>query len=435
MGLPRCPDGMRRPDRYDTDVVSPFLPDPEKVAALRAQLPATGAGIYLNAGSAGPLPAETQAAMDEQAAMELAVGRASPPSFLAFFERMAEVRAAVAAILVADPDDIALTHSTTDGLNMALGGIRWRPGDRVLTTNHEHPGVLGPLASLRHRFDLQVEVLDIGDGGDHERTMEVFAAALERPTRAVVLSHALWTTGAVLPVERLGPLAHAAGALVIIDGAQSAGAIPLAMPDLDVDAYAVPGQKWLLGPEGMGALWARRSFAEQAEPLATAYLSYASLPPDVRNLQPNARRFEGTGFHRPSVVGLGRSAGWLSMYVGIPWATGRATRLAAAAHQRLASIPGVEMVTPAGHGGTLVSFRIAGWPAADASKELTARVFAIIRDLPALDALRISIGFWTTEEELERFARAVELLAAHTPETIPARRTLAVLGSDGEPLT
>jgi L-cysteine/cystine lyase len=239
----------------------------------------------------------------------------------------------------------------------------------------------------------------------------------------------------VLPVERLGPLAHAAGALAIIDGAQSAGAIPLAMPDLDVDAYAVPGQKWLLGPEGMGALWARRSFAEQAEPLATAYLSYASLPPDVRNLQPNARRFEGTGFHRPSVVGLGRSAGWLSMYVGIPWATGRATRLAAAAHQRLASIPGVEMVTPAGHGGTLVSFRIAGWPAADASKELTARVFAIIRDLPALDALRISIGFWTTEEELERFARAVELLAAHTPETIPARRTLAVLGSDGEPLT
>jgi selenocysteine lyase/cysteine desulfurase len=123
------------------------------------------------------------------------------------------------------------------------------------------------------------------------------------------------------------------------------------------------------------------------------------------------------------------------MYVGIPWATGRATRLAAAAHQRLASIPGVEMVTPAGHGGTLVSFRIAGWPAVDASKELTARVFAIIRDLPTLDALRISIGFWTTEEELERFARAVELLAAHTPETIPARRTLAVLGSDGEPLT
>ena len=83
-------------------MVSPFLPDPERVAALRAALPATGAGMYLNAGSAGPLPAETQAAMDEQAAMELAVGRASPAHFLAFFDRMDEVRAAVAAVLVAD---------------------------------------------------------------------------------------------------------------------------------------------------------------------------------------------------------------------------------------------------------------------------------------------------------------------------------------------
>ena len=416
-------------------MVSPFLPDPQKVAALRAALPATGAGIYLNAGSAGPLPAETQAAMDEQAASELAIGRASIPALLAFLDRMAEVRATIAAVLVADPDDIALTHSTTDGLNMALGGIRWRPGDRVLTTNHEHPGVLGPLASLRARFGLEVEVIDIGDGGDDQRTLEAFATALERPTRAVVASHALWTTGAVLPVGRLGSLAHAAGAFAVIDGAQSAGAIPVSLLDLDVDAYAVAGHKWLLGPEGMGALWARRSFAQQAEPLATGYLAYASLPPDISTLQPNARRFEGTGFHRPSVIGLGRSAGWLSMFVGVPWATARATRLAAAARERLAAIAGVRMVTPEGHGGTLLTFRIGGWSAAEASRELSARVFAIVRDLGALDALRISIGFWTTEDEIERFARAVELLAAHTPETMPARRTLTVLGSDGEPLS
>jgi L-cysteine/cystine lyase len=317
---------------------------------------------------------------------------------------------------------------------MALGSIRWHPGDRVLTTNHEHPGVLAPLASLRARFGLEVEVLDIGDGGDDQRTLEVFAAALERPTRAVVVSHALWTTGAVLPVGRLGSLAHTAGAFAIVDGAQSAGAIPVTLLDLDIDAYAVPGHKWLLGPEGMGALFARRSFAEQAQPLATAYLSYATLPPDVASLQPDARRFEGTAFHRPSVIGLGRSAGWLSMYVGIPWATARATRLAGEAYQRLAAIPGVRMVTPAGHGGTLITFRIDGWPSAEANKELSARIFAIVRDLPSLDALRISIGFWTTEEEIERFARAVELLAANTPETIPARRTLTVLGSDGEPL-
>jgi L-cysteine/cystine lyase len=412
------------------------MPDDEKVAAIRRMLPATGAGIFLNAGTCGPLPAEVQRAMDEQAATELAMGRAKADQFLAFAERMAEVRATVAAALVADPDDIALTHSTTDGINQVLGSIPWRPGDRILTTNHEHPGVLGPLQAARDRHAVTVDVIDIGDGGDAEAVLAGFRSALERPTRAIVVSHALWTTGAVLPVRDLAATARSAGALAVIDGAQSAGAIPVALEDLGADAYAVPGQKWLLGPEGMGALWVRRTLADSLVPAWAGYGGYASFEYGGvgGTLRPGARRFEVTNFHRPSVIGFGRGVGWLSMYVGLPWAIERAGRLAAAARRRLAGIPGVELVTPPDHGGTLVTFRIAGWRAATAVPELSARVFAIIRDLPPLDAIRISVGFWNTEDELERFADAVELLAAHTPDTIPARRTLAVLGSDGLPI-
>jgi L-cysteine/cystine lyase len=411
------------------------MPDDEKLAAIRELLPATGAGIYLNAGSVGPMPAETQKAMDDQAASELRVGRARIDQFLAFMDRMAEARASLAAVLVADPDDVALTHSTTDGINLVLSALPWREGDRVITTNHEHPGVLGPLQALRDRLGVEVDVVDVGDGGDDERTLEAIRTALERPARAVALSHVLWTTGAVLPVGGIGALAREAGAVTVIDGAQSAGAIPVRLEDLGVDAYAVPGQKWLLGPEGMGALWVRREVADGLVPSIAGYMAYAKwVPGEGGRLHPGARRFEATGFHRPSVVGLARSAGWLSMYVGLPWALERAGRLAAAAWSRLASIDGVSMVTPPGHGGTLVTFRIAGWPAAAAVAELAPRTFAIIRDLPPIDAIRISVGFWTTEEELERFAEGVELLAAHTPETIPPRRTLAVLGSDGRPL-
>jgi L-cysteine/cystine lyase len=381
------------------------------------------------------MPAETQRAMDEQAAMELAVGRAGIDQFLAFMERMAEARAAVAAALVADPDDIALTHSTTDGINLAVSALPWRPGDRVITTNHEHPGVLGPLQALRDRLGVEVEVVDVGHGGDDEQTLAGIRVALERPARAVVLSHVLWTTGAVLPVGEIGTLARTAGAVSVIDGAQSAGAIPVRLESLDVDAYAIPGQKWLLGPEGMGALWVRRSLAEGVVPATSGYLAYASWTPgEGGTLHPGARRFEATGFHRPSVVGFARSLGWLSMYVGLPWALERAGRLAATAHARLSAIPGVSLVTPPGRGGTLVTFRIAGWPAAAAVAELAPRAFAILRDLPPIDAIRISVGFWNTDDELERFASAVELLAAHTPEDLPPRRTLAVLGSDGRPL-
>jgi L-cysteine/cystine lyase len=411
------------------------MPEADKVAAIRALLPATAAGIYLNAGSCGPMSAETHRAMEEQAAQELATGRAHVAQWADVMERMAEARASVAAILAADPDDVALTHSTTDGMNLAVGSLPWRPGDRALTTRHEHPGGLAPLLALRDRLGVEVEMVDVGDGGDDERTLAAFSAAFDRPARALVLSHVLWTTGAVLPVARLADLARGAGAVVIVDGAQSAGAIRVSPDELGIDAFALPAQKWLLGPEGMGALWVRRGLADGTVPAAAGYLSFASFHPVTGGtLHRGARRFEATGFHRPSIIGLARACGWLSMYIGLPWAVERAGRLAAGAADRLAGIPGVSVVTPRDRMATLVTFRIAGWTPAQAVDELGARVFAILRDLPAIDALRISVGFWTTEEELDRFAEAVELLARHTPATIPARRRLAVLGSDDGPI-
>jgi L-cysteine/cystine lyase len=409
------------------------MTDPEKVAAVRELLPATRAGIYLNAGTCGPVPAESQRAMDEQMARELAVGRGSPDLWPEALARLDEARASVAAVMVADPADVALTHSTTDGLNAVVASLPWRAGGRVLTTDHEHPGGLGPLLALRDRMGVEVEKVDVGDGGDPDRVVSAFEAALARPARAIVASHVLWTTGAVLPVARIGALARAAGAISIIDGAQSAGAIPVTLDELGVDAYAMPAQKWLLGPEGMGALWVRRGFADATVPALAGYISYETFDFDEPVLRSGARRFEATGFHRPSVVGFARSLGWLVMSVGLPWALERATRLARGMADRLAVIPGVTVVTPRPAQGTLVSFRIAGWTGAQAAAEVGPRAMAILRDVAAVDAVRLSIGFWTTEAELDRVAEVVEHVARHTPDTLPPRR-LAVLGSDGRPL-
>ncbi len=409
------------------------MPEAEKVAAVRELLPATRAGIYLNTGTCGPLPAESQRAMDEQTARELAVGRAAPDQWPEALARADEARASVAAVMVADPTDIALTHSTTDGLNTVVSALPWRPGDRVLTTNHEHPGGLGPLLALRGRLGVRVEYVDVGDGGDPEQVVAAFAAALERPARAILASHVLWTTGAVLPVARIASLAREAGVVTVVDGAQAAGAIPVVLDELGVDAYAMPAQKWLLGPEGMGALWVRRAFADATVPALAGYMSYAAFDPDAPLLHPGARRFETSGFHRPSVVGFARSLGWLTMSVGVPWAQERAARLARAMADRLAAIPGVTVVTPRPAQGTLVSFRIGGWSGAQALAEVAPRAMAILRDVHAIDALRLSIGFWTTEAELDRVADVVEQVARHTPDTLPPRR-LAVLGSDGRPL-
>jgi L-cysteine/cystine lyase len=193
--------------------------------------------------------------------------------------------------------------------------------------------------------------------------------------------------------------------------------------------YAVPAQKWLLGPEGLGGLWVRRELLESARAAFATYFTFETFDSrGNRTLTADARRFQSVGLHRPSVVGMARAIGWLTMFVGLEFVHRRGAEMAHRAADLLATIEGVELLTPRNRMAGLISFRIGGWEAQAAMDELAARTFCIIRTLPMIDALRISVGFWTTEEEVDRFLDGVRLLAAHTPETVPPRRTLTIVG-------
>jgi len=408
-------------------VVAPFLPEAEKLAAIRQALPALAAGIYLNTGSAGPLPAETAAAMAAIAERERDIGRGHVDVFDESLIRFAEARAAVAAVLGTDVGSVALAHSTTDAMNAASLAVDWRTGGRIVTTGSEHAGGLGPLYALRER-GVEIAFVDAGDDGDDDRTLAAFDEAITPGTRLVAVSHVLWTTGAVLPIGQIAAIAHARGALLAVDGAQAAGAIPFRFDDLGADLYAVPAQKWLLGPEGMGALVVAHDVVDRLVPATAGWFSFERSDRTGGAVWwSDARRFEASNYHRPSVVGMARSIGWLSMYVGLDYVHRRGMALALAAARRLAGIRGVTVITPVDRMATLVTFRIAGWPAQAALDELGARVFAIARTVPGMEALRISVGFFNSDNELERFAGTVELLAEHTPETLPPRRPLTIL--------
>jgi len=410
--------------------VTPFLPEGDRLAAVREALPATAAGIYLNTGSVGPLPAETHRAMAELAERELAVGRASLDDFVDLLERMDEARAAVAAIARAAPAEIALTHSTTDALNVASWSVDWRPGDRAVTTRFEHAGALGPLYTLRDRLGIELVMTDLGDGGDDERTLAALDAVIVPGTKLVSVSHVSWTTGAMLPVARIAELARSRGAVTVVDGAQAIGAIPVEVGALGVDFYAIPAQKWLLGPEGIAALYCAPAATERARQTFAGFFSYASHDlVGAATLHAAARRFETSGYSRPVVLGMARSLAWLSMFVGLDWVHGRGRALAPASAHPQAANPRGELLNPPERMANLISFRIAGWTSDDAFEEISRRCFAIFRTLPT-DALRISVGFYNTEEELERFAATVELVAGHTPATLPPRRMLAMLGEE-----
>lgn len=404
------------------------MPDAEKLAAVRAALPSLAAGIQLNTGSCGPMPTDAVAAMTQLVEYERDVGRADFAYYEELLVRIDEARAAVAAVLGADLDEIALTHATSDGMNIGTWAVDWRARDVAVTTSHEHAGGLGPLYALRDRLgvDLRFAVFD-GDASEAE-ILAAFDSAIVPGTRLVSFSHVLWTTGLVMPVERIAALAHERGAVVIVDGAQAAGAIPVRVGELGIEMYAVPAQKWLLGPEGMGAFWVRRDFIEAVRPTFGGHFAMASYDSAGKvALFPDARRFQVSPFHRPSVVAMARAIGWLTMFVGLEFVHRRGAAMTAYAADRLAAIDGITILTPRDRMANLISFRIRGWPAQAALDELAARTFAVARTLPLVDALRISVGFWATEAELDRYADAVRLLATHTPETIPARRTLSVV--------
>lgn len=405
------------------------MSDTDKLAAVRAALPSLSAAIQLNTGSAGPLPAEVAAAMAELEAYERDFGRAQHEYWLDSLQRMDEARAAAAAVLGGDLDEIAITHAATDGMNLGTWAVDWSAGGRAVTTCHEHAGGVGPLYSVCDRFGVDLGFAEFTVNASDDEIVGQFDRLVTAGTKLVSISHVLWTSGLVMPVARIADLAHARGALVLVDGAQAAGAIPVNVRDLGVDMYAVPAQKWLLGPEGIGALWVKRErLGDLALSFAGGFSFESADSRGSRVHHPDARRFQASNYHRPSVLGMARAIGWLTMYVGLEFAHRRGAEMAHRAADLLAAIDGVTLLTPRARMAGLVSFRIAGWEPQAALDELQARTFCIARTLPMVDALRISVGFWTSEDELDRFVDGVRLLAAHTPESLPPRRALTIVG-------
>ena len=212
-----------------------------KVASLRAQLPAVQTTGYFNTGSNGPIPIVAFEAADAIARRELLQGRIVPGTYVENRERNRRFAAMAATIFGADADEIALTHSATEGLGTALMGMTWSPGDEIITTFQEHPGLMLPIALLARRFGVVTRYADIGDGASG--VVEALACRITSRTRVIAVSHVLWSTGAVLPLREISALARQHELMVVIDGAQSAGQVPVDLHAMGIDAYAMAGQK------------------------------------------------------------------------------------------------------------------------------------------------------------------------------------------------
>jgi L-cysteine/cystine lyase len=271
-------------------------------------------------------------------------------------------------------------------VNTVLAGLDLQPGDEVLTTDEEHPGLLAPLGLARRRRGIEVRMVPFDE----------VAREVGPRTRLVACSHVSWLNGKVLDTAGL----REAGVPVLLDGAQGIGAVPVDVAELGCDYYACSGQKWLCGPQGSGYLYVR---ADRIEELAPAAPGYGSLADPLKalelELREGAARYDGG-------LPVTHHAAWALASLNVLEAPGldavyeRAATLAESLAAGLAE-QGLE-VAPRGR-STLVS-----WQADDAEAavgQLAERGFGV-RNLPGTPLVRAAVGAWCTESELAGLTEA-----------------------------
>jgi L-cysteine/cystine lyase len=387
-----------------------------RVEQIREEMPAVLNTVYLNTGTCGPLPRRTVAAMQEVQQEELLQGRIAPNHYPHLFTEIQEVKAVAAEILHCNPNELALSRHTTDGMNLALAGYPWQPDQEIIISNLEHPSGLLPTFLARRRYGIGVRIADVGLG---DETTEEIVAAFEQQitprTRMIVLSHIPYTTGTVLPLKEIVAMAHRHGVLVTADGAQSFGQIPLDLHDLDVDYYACPGQKWMCGPEGTGLFYARAENLERIEQtfvgpfgMRMHSLDYLGVAFDAAE---GAGRFDVGSANLALLAGQKTSMAWIKDDIGMDWITRRISDLGIYAYRRLAEIKGVRMVTPPERMAGLITFLVEGVDPEELMRRLAEKYNVTIRFVDTYinnpRANRLSAGFYNTPGDIERLADAV----------------------------
>jgi selenocysteine lyase/cysteine desulfurase len=350
--------------------------------ALRDEFPVLAHTAYLNAGTDGPMPLAAAEAARAEIADEAQQGRT-----YVHFERRRELqeglRAAYAAAVGAEPADVAVTSGTTAGMGAVIAGMDLGPGDEVVTSDSEHPGLIGPLVAARQR-GVTIRAVPLSE----------VANAVRATTTLVACSHVSWVTGELAPAE----LAEVP-VPVLLDGAQGAGAIPVDVKALACAAYAAAGQKWLCGADGTGLLYVDREFGARVRTIAPSFMSF-ELPHRGFDsiLRTDAPRLDAPALPREAVA---LSLAAAQLLAAEPDVHARAIALAARFAEALAERG--RTVAPRGD-TTLVSWEDPDPPAA---RERFLEAGVVVRHLPDTPYVRASVGAWNDESDLERLLAAL----------------------------
>ena len=376
---------------------------------IRSQIPTCQRMSYLNTGWSGPSPARVVEAMTKRLEYESYEGPTSQPVLESGEKLRQETREAVARLLNVSPTEVALTQNTTEGMNMVMSGFPWREGDEIITFDIEHPSVMVPCLYAQRRHGVQVRSLLLGTNDDWDTVVSKVEEALNPKTRMLVFSHIQFACGLRMPLDDIRRLTKDRGIYMLVDGAQTPGHISLDLAASGVDFYSIPAQKWLLGPDGAGALYIGDELIETIQP---SYVGHS-----VVDMSKNPWEFDFSSMDkfRVSTTSSPIAAGLLEAItfiqeIGIDEIEARNIELSSALKAKLLDLPGFRVLSPLEGPGVcgLTSFSIDGADPKEMVQRLWEEEQIVARPVARPESIRISSDFFNTEDELEKLVVALQ---------------------------
>ncbi|WP_292391264.1 cysteine desulfurase [Methanosarcina sp. UBA5] len=330
--------------------------------------------------------------------------------------RYEDARETVARFLNAAPSKTVLTKNTTEGINLIANSYPWEAGDHIVTTVLEHHSNLLPWLRLQKKG---VKVTVVSPDSEGKIDISSIEKAFTEKTRLVAINQVSNVFGSVQDVKSITKLAHRYGIKVLVDGAQSAGHMPVSLKDLNCDFFATAGHKGLLGPQGTGVL-----YIKEPDVLDSASVGGGTVS-DVEGctyvLEPSPACFEAGTPNIPGVIGLGRAVEYVEK-IGVPEIEAHEIKLSRETAKRLSELEHVEVYGPEDRAG-IVPFNVKGLHAHDVAlildqtKKICVRsghhcAIPTIRFLNVDSTVRASFALYNTEEEVDILINAVEGLKA-----------------------
>lgn len=347
-------------------------------------------------------------------------GRGSHHMALAAAEEVYRCRREAAALLGSShPERVVFTMNATQALNVAIKGLV-HPGDHVLCSDMEHNAVWRPLCRLAEAGIIQFDVFDTYPDAPirtEDMILSSITSRLTPKTSLIVCAHASNICSATLPLEAIGRLCRQRGIRLVVDASQSAGALPIDMERMGIDALCLPGHKGLYGPQGCGLMLLGEGV--EPAPLLEGGNGVDSLRGDMGDSLPE--RYEAGTLPTPAIAGL-RAGMTFVRQTGTETILRQEVALCEQAKEGLRSIPGISVYAPQQRGGILL-FSVNGHSSEEVGTYLDSQGICVrpgfhcaalghrTLGTPTGGAVRASFGYFNTEREVEALVRAMRGMA------------------------